>query len=126
MNPMYHLIILLAILIVVEILIFNSIYLTPEDRHQEGWRLWVAIAVTVVIVLLGGVRWANTLYKQVGGSEVEYGWFNRNKKQQQQPPAQPKPGDRDPVSGGYYNQQGKVVQPGSDEWNAAIRRMRGQ
>ena len=65
MKPMYHLLTLLAILIIVEILIFNSVYLTPEDRHQEGWRLWVAIAVTVVIVLLGGVRWADRAYSAV-------------------------------------------------------------
>lgn len=54
MHPASYAIIVLIILIIVEILIFNSVYLTPKDRRDEGWRLWVAIGVTLLLFFFGG------------------------------------------------------------------------
>jgi len=84
MNPAAYGIIVLIILIIVEILIFNSIYLTPETRKEEGWRLWLAIGATLLLTVFGGATLYVGVYGNKKTSDMEYGWFNRKKKNQKE------------------------------------------
>jgi len=54
MHPAAYAIIVLIIMIILEILIFNSIYLTPKTREAEGWRLWTVVGVTLLLFVFGG------------------------------------------------------------------------
>jgi len=81
MHPAAYIIIIWIIWIILEILIFNSIYLTPETRKEQGWRLWLAISVALMITICGSTILYIGVYGNRKSVDTEYGWFDRKKKE---------------------------------------------
>lgn len=96
MDKLVILILVFIVLLVVEILIYRSLYPDQTDFNDNQWKLWLAVGVTLVVLIV--------IFVFNNGPEMEYGFFK--KKDENVPKVAPAPGlDRNPGGNPMKKQQ---------------------